>query len=415
MARKIPDPPANWHKTSSNTGNIHTYDIELVTPLFGGGVSTRVNDPFFPIRPTSIRGHLQFWWRATAGAKFETQQSLFQGQEDIWGSSKKKSKVRIKVIQPTILFQSTYSQITANFRALRYALFPFAPQGQPEGSALNPPLNFRVEVSETRQGNPLSSSQWNEVLGSIRAWINFGGLGSRTRRGCGALYSQGQSFANQEEIKNWISNSTHQIARQWPTLSMTVLTKNQQITTNEAWNEVVDLLRYFRQGEGKGRDDGNKGHPGQSRFPEPDTIREMTIREMTNRWDHPDRGWPRGFPRAEFGMPIIFHFKESKKNPVPPDTTLVPDLGGRVMERMASPLIVKPLAISSNMAIPMIIRLNGPDDFGVCLKHGANSIRFQNNDVRNNRFGNYPGSPFAGRSSAIEAFLDFSRIEGFTQ
>ena len=43
----------------------HAYQIELVTPMFGGGVSTRVNDPSFPIRPTAIRGQLAFWWRAT--------------------------------------------------------------------------------------------------------------------------------------------------------------------------------------------------------------------------------------------------------------------------------------------------------------------------------------------------------------
>jgi CRISPR type III-B/RAMP module RAMP protein Cmr1 len=38
--------------------------------MFGGGVVAREVDETHPIRETSIRGQLQFWWRATAGAKY---------------------------------------------------------------------------------------------------------------------------------------------------------------------------------------------------------------------------------------------------------------------------------------------------------------------------------------------------------
>lgn len=61
--RQIPKVPPNWKPPHPDSGRI--YEIELITPMFGGGVLTRENDPSFPIRPTSIRGQLQFWWRAT--------------------------------------------------------------------------------------------------------------------------------------------------------------------------------------------------------------------------------------------------------------------------------------------------------------------------------------------------------------
>lgn len=46
-----------------------TYTIEVITPLFGGGVEVGVNDPVTLICPSSIRGLLRFWWRATLGAR----------------------------------------------------------------------------------------------------------------------------------------------------------------------------------------------------------------------------------------------------------------------------------------------------------------------------------------------------------
>jgi CRISPR-associated protein Cmr1 len=56
------------------------------------------------------------------------------------------------------------------------------------------------------------------------------------------------------------------------------------------------------------------------------------------------------FPRAAFGMPIIFHFKDnnsrapSPRNTDPSDTTLMPVDA----ERRASPLILRPFYSTSN-------------------------------------------------------------------
>ncbi|MFO0881807.1 MAG: type III-B CRISPR module RAMP protein Cmr1, partial [Gemmataceae bacterium] len=78
MPREIPDVPHGWKPPPPAPGR--SYDIELVTPMFGGGVVTRENDRSFPIRATAIRGQLQFWWRATVGAQYSTRQELRAAQ-----------------------------------------------------------------------------------------------------------------------------------------------------------------------------------------------------------------------------------------------------------------------------------------------------------------------------------------------
>ncbi|NPV63073.1 MAG: type III-B CRISPR module RAMP protein Cmr1 [Methanotrichaceae archaeon] len=55
----------------------------MITPIFGGGVKVGENDLVTPIRASSIRGHLRFWWRATRGARFETSSQLFDREGEI--------------------------------------------------------------------------------------------------------------------------------------------------------------------------------------------------------------------------------------------------------------------------------------------------------------------------------------------
>ncbi|MDR1049133.1 MAG: type III-B CRISPR module RAMP protein Cmr1, partial [Synergistaceae bacterium] len=76
------------------------FDVELITPMYGGGAVAGVNDSSFPIRSPSVRGHLRFWWRATRGARFETAEELFREEEKIWGSTEKPSRTIVKITAP---------------------------------------------------------------------------------------------------------------------------------------------------------------------------------------------------------------------------------------------------------------------------------------------------------------------------
>jgi CRISPR-associated protein Cmr1 len=93
----FPTPRQSGSRSSPSPTLGRSYAIELITPLFGGGVETRVNDPSFPIRATSIRGQLQFWWRATVGAQYATRQELRAAQSAIWGNTEQASKVQVWV------------------------------------------------------------------------------------------------------------------------------------------------------------------------------------------------------------------------------------------------------------------------------------------------------------------------------
>jgi CRISPR-associated protein Cmr1 len=180
-----------------------------------------------------------------------------------------------------------------------------------------------------------------------------------------------------------------------------------------AWDHVIKLFRDFRQGVGLGRNPGERlNRPGRSRWPEPETIRRVTRQRLArhSRLTHiPDDA----FPRAELGLPIVFHFQEQGD---PPDTVLYPN-GGR--ERMASPLILKPLALANGTCVPLIVRLKTPVLTGVDLRQGERSLPLpQPTILRDPKLATYRDSPMQNRSpsgSALQAFLAYAKSQEFTE
>ena len=437
--RLIPDLPRDWKPPQPDSGR--SYEIELITPLFGGGVETRVNDPSFPIRATSIRGQLQFWWRATVGAQYATRQELRAAQSAIWGDTTQASRVQVRV--ETVSFDNPKPCATferdnrdgSRFRsmptwnapfnnsALPYALFPF--QGQL--------ANGRTQI-EVQPASCLHKASFKltlichksldfakQVEPALWAWVNFGGLGSRTRRGCGAIVCKSLVPKNLDELiaklKTFLQEPNAQV-REWPTLAAAFLVGKEQNQSLDAWNEVIDRFRHFRQGVGLGRNPGEKpNRPGRSRWPEPETIRCITQQRLAkhSRLPHIPED---AFPRAELGLPIVFHFQEQGD---PSDTVLYPanDSEGKKRERMASPLILKPLALANGKFVPLIVRLNTLALNGVDLRRGEQSLQLpQTTVIRDPKLATYRDSPMQNRSpngSAIEAFIAYAKSQGFTE
>ena len=65
--------------------------------MFGGGAKAKTPDADQPFRATSIRGQLQFWWRATTGASYQDVKELRAKQSEVWGSTDKASSVQVEV------------------------------------------------------------------------------------------------------------------------------------------------------------------------------------------------------------------------------------------------------------------------------------------------------------------------------
>ncbi|MBV9121780.1 MAG: type III-B CRISPR module RAMP protein Cmr1, partial [Planctomycetes bacterium] len=97
MPRFIPPCPLKA-PTAANPWLIERQlEIRLVTPMFGGGVMVGEFDPITPIRASSIRGHLRFWWRLTRGAVCRTPEELREREAEIWGSPENASPVSVEV------------------------------------------------------------------------------------------------------------------------------------------------------------------------------------------------------------------------------------------------------------------------------------------------------------------------------
>lgn len=454
-AEQIPSYPSSL-PAPEHPGETRTYRVTLITPLFGGGVEAGINDPVTPIRGKTIRGHLQFWWRATRGAAFSTTEDLHRRQSDIWGTTERASPVQLAVLRLTADQPAPCAKYKWNLKARRgqggwdldwlppftatqlsYVLFPFQgkpPVGRNAEPERSPAACFRQVTFELHLRAP--SSLWIEVETALWAWINFGGIGSRTRRGCGTLSAapleSGQRTlvpASIDALDSWWGESVKRYglnsptgAGEWPILIDTarpgrLLWQKTGTHPIEAWDRMIRLFRHFRQGVNLGRDPGTGSVPGRSRFPEPESIRKATGTRSSKHARLPFIPED-AFPRAELGLPIIFHFK-SQDPGEPPETALYPVVNGQRQDRMASPLILKPLALADGKCVPLVVHLLTPDLQEVELtKSNDASVSYGvygQAAIRDRRLALYPQSPLRGSSggSAIEAFLQHARTEGF--
>lgn len=459
MPRKAPPPPVTTQDIEPNEPEpLVDVTLHVVTPMFGGGWDTAdaqkpvagYRDDDLPLRPATIRGHLRFWWRACVAHTFATPESLFATEELIWGSTARHSGSTIDggpsglSVSVTILDKGEgaryatschFQRNAGNYRLGNrtdwpsYVLFPFADAttftsesdcrkslgAAPEVARLG--ARFRLELTPS-PGAKLDNNRLRaEAERAIWAWIAFGGVGARTRRGCGSLWCakdhldpQGESnrFAPQTDAYAWITTKadTHILAQlpsplnSFQTLmpklhAAEVRLKGRPVSTDEAWKAAVNEMSVFRQGDGVGRN----GARGASFWPEANSIRTPG---------------PNGFfSRLNLGGgPIVF--QRLWGNPRH-QVTLEPSETG--MSRMASPIVLKPLAISSTQAVPLALRLNAPhvgdtDTPAVQLRKwdGVKTAIPANQIFDSGNARNVPTplqAKLAGRISAREAFMDW--------
>ncbi|MEZ5591834.1 MAG: type III-B CRISPR module RAMP protein Cmr1 [Gammaproteobacteria bacterium] len=447
-------------KVNTQTATLK-YHIQLITPMFGGGSEPREPDPVTLVRPSTIRGHLRFWWRATRGANFQNSTELKKREDEIWGStavpsplmlyvkhleysSPEKCRKKIKTwdneknrYKYTNIFSSVLEN--ENSREFEYCLFPFREEKDKPPASMIISLNFDLIIYIQSYLIKNSFEYKKEVECAVWAWVNFGGLGSRTRRGCGALYCPELAPAS-EQITQWYSAhrqkynlSSTTIQRNWPTLPTRIYVKKRPSSTIQAWASAIKILRKFRQ-----IPIGRQSIRSRSYWPEADSLRAITGKGHPNHMEsktliHPiDAQRGSAFPRAEFGLPIIMHFKKNRddskeKNDSLNNCQILPSNANR----MTSPLVIRPLAIcpapnEEIKAFPIIITINTVDELlekGLRLENLIDSnsklgskLSLDQDNIQHSRLANYPKSPMANRSakgSALEAFLTYAQERGF--
>ncbi|VVB63122.1 CRISPR system Cmr subunit Cmr1-2 [uncultured archaeon] len=451
---KCPEKPRKEELHSDSITN--TYEIQVITPIFGGGVEAGVNDPITPIRPSSIRGHLRFWWRATRGARCKTVADLRQREGEIWGTTDNPSNV---VVEVSVRSKGKSYYCADLGRKGRYivkrefpshVLFPF--QGNirknEKPAECTPNIFFCLRLTHPKV-------IYQDVDAAVWAWINFGGIGARTRRGCCALYCldpNDQSPPSCQGLKKWLkerisyygltfaSESQSKVAleksrsikspllpsRKWATLGRILIKMDNNMEKDPIlfWKYGIEVMRELRQGI-KGRDNGASTNPGQSRWPEAESIRKLVVaqRDIKSRPStmHPEDTRKPGiaFPRVEFGMPIILDLRKDYINhSVNIKPTLQPSDDH---DRMATPIILRPIKFGDNSFASIILRLNKPPLQSAYLKPGDKDLVYGRSIPSSEiRIENYTDSPFAHPSkpsfaSALDVFMSFAESRGFVE
>jgi len=167
-----------------------TFRLQVMTPLFSGDDPSPGNVDS-PIRIPSIRGVLRYWFRAVAaGHGIVDRKALWEAEEKVFGSTKHPSPIQLRLVDgPTASGVGSRPTWTGGrgrkgFHGAHYLL------GQglwKYGSGLirpyvAPDVKFELQVR-------LSEDETidRQFLLATWAWLTYGGMGARTRRGFGQL------------------------------------------------------------------------------------------------------------------------------------------------------------------------------------------------------------------------------------
>ena len=382
-----------------------TLQCRFLTWVFGGGEQPKKFDRITRVRPPSIRGQLRFWWRATHAdldrkelLLLET--ALFGGVHrgppvasafGVAVSSQPREPARKEVFRQGDAFKLADDSL----RALAYGAFPL--RGT-DAAKTHDVLwsygdgKFTIDLDLVRPLDALPRSNEgrgkrlaelldrlereyrarptvrSELERAIWAWLHFGGLGGRTRRGFGAVaLDRADGFELRSIRDGWPAPAARRHAA-WAVLPASpddaIVEGRPRPNGKEAQEVLLGLLQEVRQGAIGRRE--NRPRPGRSFWPEPSAIRHIHRMETGKHGQPIPEARVDAFPRSAFGAPIIFHFKTEPGEREPPDSTLVPGpadvrAGGTVKPygRLASPLVLRPHADASGVR-PLALRLEHP-------------------------------------------------------
>jgi CRISPR-associated protein Cmr1 len=402
--------------------------IEVATPILGGGSQTRALDDVDVIRAATVRGHLRFWWRALRGHEFAGAQGLYSAESDLWGRAATddggRSAVEVR-IDDVSAGEVDDSDIDLAKTPGAYALWP----ARGEKKTQRPPAPRRKPGTRFRLSLIAPKDREAEIRTAVRAWLAFGGYGSRTRRGLG-------SFTVVEDAAAWLPKDAtsasfealfggnmfaprSKAACDVPRLAGAALQVGKtDKDAVKAWAAALDWLKEFRQGTSGGSGDRARepgtgkpqpNRPSISNWPEADKVRYLKQKTGAHPPRHNDRlAWP----RAGFGLPIVGRYQTKPRREgecnyeEPHDFELRWRSDGKEYDRLASPLIVKALPLAEGTFVSCALWLNRAYPTGeVVLKDDeASGAPFD----RLVASGDTPQfSALAGKASLREAFLDW--------
>lgn len=372
--------------------------LETITPMFGGSAKAGYIDKTNPVRAASIRGHLRFWWRALFGTRYATTKDLFTAEEILWGSSEKPGLISLKVleaervqreVEPSDFGSGKLAKKTGPLEV--YFLFPFIKSKTESAKPGAQKVSFTIELTYHAPPDQLEDLQ-KQVESTLRAWIALGGIGARTRRGLGAL----RATSNKERwlpshvgtLGSWLglsekANTGAATAKpDFPVLAgaKAVFGRNLSDTVRSgsgvevlrAWRELGKFWARFRKGHFT--DDGTGYQPTAGTiWPDHYELLHLSSRGVSGN---------RQIEQAKpfWGLPIVYQDFQGRA------------FGGTLVavapngSRMASPVILKPVAFANGEIRPMVLVLKAPEPRRIKISSKGKTIgeyvlRFPSGDV----------------------------------
>lgn len=362
--------------------------LRTITPVLGGAAQTRQIDQIDVIRAPTLRGHLRSWWRALqrlapgsdAATLARAERALFGGAGDETGG-RSLVEVRVAVERASL----TEDESAIGFRSPgAYALWPAREPPAPRWQA---GIEFTVHLRAP-------SARIGEIKDALRAWILFGGYGSRTRRGCGSVTVVARpgcaapaeflpATATREGLRALFQRDILQAIDQRLECDLPLLAGAQLLAGAPrraddalgAWSQALEWLAEFRQGPGAtsgpggpsdhAREAGSRERPGRSNWPEADKVRRLS---GPGPFAHaPRHNAAPVWPRAGFGLPIVARFQSRDANrqpyrhpePRPYEVCWYAREGRewKKRNRLGSPLIVKALPLVDGRLVPIALWL----------------------------------------------------------
>lgn len=168
-------------------------EIQAVTPIYKGGSNPKGIDEGIPFRGPSLKGLLRIWWRATQETRDVEDLRHREGDlfGEIFGSGQKASRVSLGIT----LLKSTPTGTPADLGWITWV----TRRGDEK------PFHADGATGQLRVRTNGTTDESKEVEKALRALLLFGGVGSRTRRGLGALWTDDTvllpSFSNPGELR----------------------------------------------------------------------------------------------------------------------------------------------------------------------------------------------------------------------
>lgn len=233
-------PPKEWPSPGTHNRFIEI-DLEALTPIYKGGSTTEQIDEGRPFRAPSIRGALRYWWRATSA--IPNTHELYKQERALFGGVHGEDPIASAVSVAVLTQQSTPGRQPAN-KSYAFGLMTDETKGAAQNRLAhnNATGKLRVEWRDTNAGK--------EIQRALKAWLLFGGIGGRSRRGAGSVWWK-EGLDRPETVEDYIAAWQSLIPRRssapWPSLKGSVmLVGPSKPSADAAWKEGLDGMRDVR-------------------------------------------------------------------------------------------------------------------------------------------------------------------------